>query len=972
MKFFFIKIVNYLFLLIFFLSIAVNAQTTVFEDNFENYTIGDDVTNKDYEITSKTGYTGNVTATISEETGNKIVSLNADVNGQAIIQFRKPIAVTPGTPYIFEVSTKGNFKRKLQILASSNSVITSSLDFTPTEAEKTQWIQHQLNFTPTTGVTSVKINIYHNWSGTLKIDNIKVFTPTAAGPYYLSSLEGDDANDGTINAPWKTLSKISETVLFPGDKIYFKKGDRFDGHFRVNGSGSEAEPILISSYGNGEKPIITGEVGATEGGDYQEAIYVQNNDNIIFDGLEIHNERLASRDGVDDTDAFGILIYNNGTEVLRNFTFRNLTFKNVYAPQPILPGDGESAFNGLEVAAVRIVTTKNTIAGKEKNIQNVLMEDCYFTDLQRLGVHIKHGGGSTGVGDDAMNRNMNLVFRRNTFEYIGGTCILPTNTYNCLIEDNIFNHPGDNSDPRMPNRGSAVWTWRCHNTVIQNNQCLHIRGYLDSHGIHIDHENVNTFVQYNYMEDCEGGFVEILGGNVNSVYRFNISVNDGWRANSNWKNSNHTLWINQNASGNKTHYCEESYIYNNTIVSNTAYDTAIDMNAKNTYVFNNIFYAINESNIGGKQVSVNNQATDLFMKNNLFFGTIASNFKNMDTNPVGGNPLFNLEGIGNKFGYQLIAGSPAINSGVAKQGPPIPGAGTGIFSTISEYPTVDFYGNPIDLSSGTPNIGACNAKNGEIIGNENDNDNDGILNEVDKCPNTPAGKKVNELGCFVISPTNFSIQVLSETCPASNNGQLLISAEEPHNYTLTIAEKTYDFSSTQTISKLAPGTYDFCIYMNEIPSFEQCFSVEIKPGVTLSATSSKTATNKTSINITTGTAPFSIFINKVASFKTNNTSFELNTSYNDFIEIKSNMLCEGSFTQIIGSENNFKIYPNPSKNILNIQGLKTATLVQIINMTGQILMNELITTELDISTLKNGVYFLKTAGKNAVTFIKNK
>jgi len=33
---------------------------------------------------------------------------------------------------------------------------------------------------------------------------------------------------------------------------------------------------------------------------------------------------------------------------------------------------------------------------------------------------------------------------------------------------------------------------------------------------------------------------------------------------------------------------------------------------------------------------------------------------------------------------------------------------------VTEYPTVDFYGNPVDLSTGTPNIGACNAKHGEI------------------------------------------------------------------------------------------------------------------------------------------------------------------------------------------------------------------------------------------------------------------
>lgn len=529
--------------------------------------------------------------------------------------------------------------------------------------------------------------------------------------YYLDATNGLDSNNGTtLESPWKTLSKISLSVLNPGDEVFFKKGERFDGHFVVNGSGTLSQPILISSYGAGNKPIITGEVGANGGGDYQEAIYVLNNDHIFFEGLEINNERTFTRSGVDDIDSYGIHIHNSGNQIMRNFTFRNMLFQNVYAVTPITSPDD---FNGLEVAGVRIASNKNTIAGQEKNIQDVLMEDCYFTDLQRLGVHIKHGGGNADVGNDEINKNKNLLFRNNEFHYIGGTCILPSRAYNCLIEDNIFNYPGDDSDPRMPNRGSAVWTWRCINTVIQNNQCLHIRGYLDSHGIHIDHENVNTFIQYNYMEDCEGGFVEILGGNVNAVYRFNVSINDGWRDNPNWTNSNHTLWINENTPGG-IHYSDESYIYNNTIVINNTYGTAIDIDATNTHIYNNIFYAINGANIGDKQMSIHNNGTTLDMTNNLYFGDIKSSFKNLDTNPKNGNPYFNNENSGDKYGYQLNSNSNAINTGVAQLGPPIPGAGTGIFSDIPRYPNKDFYGNPIDLSSGTPNIGACNAKNGEV------------------------------------------------------------------------------------------------------------------------------------------------------------------------------------------------------------------------------------------------------------------
>ncbi|MEM9987281.1 MAG: T9SS type A sorting domain-containing protein, partial [Bacteroidota bacterium] len=58
--------------------------------------------------------------------------------------------------------------------------------------------------------------------------------------------------------------------------------------------------------------------------------------------------------------------------------------------------------------------------------------------------------------------------------------------------------------------------------------------------------------------------------------------------------------------------------------------------------------------------------------------------------------------------------SPAIDRGVAILGPEVQYAGQGVFADIPAYPTVDFYGNPVDLGSGTPNLGACNAKNGEI------------------------------------------------------------------------------------------------------------------------------------------------------------------------------------------------------------------------------------------------------------------
>ena len=541
------------------------------------------------------------------------------------------------------------------------------------------------------------------------------FSLCAQNQYYLSSSTGNDNNNGSQTQPWKTLSKLSNTTLGPGDTVYFKKGDTFRGHYVVNGSGTEGNLITFTSYGSGNQPIISGSSHDDGGGDYREAILVTNHDNMVFDGLEIQNHRTISRSGVGDLVSFGIRIEVSDSNVdLNNFSFRNMTFKNVYALYWVDPAD-QNAFNDFEVSGLTFISSWGGI------INNVIVEESYFTDLQRIGVHIKNTMGKTST-----KRNTNFVFRNNEFFQIGGTCVLPIRTENCLIENNIFNQPGAKTNDKMIGRGSAVWNWYSINTIVQYNQAVNAKGILDSHGIHVDHSNVDTFIQYNYMQDCEGGFVEILGGNQRAVYRFNISVNDGWRVNPNWVNSDHTIWLNDKIGGQSGHPSYESYIYNNTVVinksGNDAFDTAIDINGQNTRIFNNIFYAVNGSGIGNQQGNYSDP--NLMMTNNLFFGNIRNNFKTIDTNRIEVNPVFYNEQSGDQYGFQIDASSQAIDAGAAYTGnyahPAIPVDASTIFANLEEYPTVDFFGNSLSGDS-TPNIGASNAKNGEItLSNKSD------------------------------------------------------------------------------------------------------------------------------------------------------------------------------------------------------------------------------------------------------------
>lgn len=76
--------------------------------------------------------------------------------------------------------------------------------------------------------------------------------------YYVSNT-GSDANNGTsISTPWQSINKVNSFSFVAGDKILFNKGNIFYGTIIVKTSGAAGNPIIYSSYGTGNKPIITG------------------------------------------------------------------------------------------------------------------------------------------------------------------------------------------------------------------------------------------------------------------------------------------------------------------------------------------------------------------------------------------------------------------------------------------------------------------------------------------------------------------------------------------------------------------------------------------------------------------------------------------------------------------------------------------------------------------------------------------
>lgn len=76
--------------------------------------------------------------------------------------------------------------------------------------------------------------------------------------YYVSQSQGNDDNDGlSPQTPWRTLRKVSSFDFKPGDGVFLKCGDVWEGDYvDLSVSGTRENPIIFSSYGNGTRPWI--------------------------------------------------------------------------------------------------------------------------------------------------------------------------------------------------------------------------------------------------------------------------------------------------------------------------------------------------------------------------------------------------------------------------------------------------------------------------------------------------------------------------------------------------------------------------------------------------------------------------------------------------------------------------------------------------------------------------------------------
>jgi len=394
---------------------------------------------------------------------------------------------------------------------------------------------------------------------------------------------------------------------------------------------------------------------------------------------------------------FGIKVVAS-TQDLENFSFNNLYIHDIY-PTPTLNSNIHKGYG------IKLESQSDINSGLFNTISNIRLINTTITETGHYGFWIKSLGL---IGIDSVKNNQ-VIVENCVFEHTGGSGFVPNKSENVLVQNCIFNHTGSSLDNRMWKRGSGMWPFDCKDVIAQHNKFMNAHGPMDSYGSHIDYGNENVVFQYNYSYNNEGGFAEILGDNINCGYRYNISVNDGYREDPNgipWDKKGKIFWV-SNFCGQNPIRCPNvgTFIYNNTVFVNDTLNPEIYFwpNIGDIHVYNNLIVAGQHGEI--IPTLIENDFNELYISNNLFYDSTRINLDNdLKNNAIYADPLlFNTVSVGvnNPQLYKTQNNSPAIGNGFLING------SNDSTNYLKHNGGLDYFGNSVSHNSPS-NIGAYN------------------------------------------------------------------------------------------------------------------------------------------------------------------------------------------------------------------------------------------------------------------------
>jgi parallel beta-helix repeat protein len=295
--------------------------------------------------------------------------------------------------------------------------------------------------------------------------------------FYANPSSTSLTEDGSINNPWKSIEtlNVATILMVPGDTVFLKSGEVFNGILQIKGSGNISKPIVYTSYSDGPKPILT-----TSGSDI---ITIKDNRYIKINGLALTDRTMNTNDhSIPSNIDYGIVLSN-----APNCTISNCTISLVGIGIATQNGSNFTTISGNTISNLRAI--KNTIGGGDdygaiglligsssnQIVQNNI-DNCWATSYDY---------GFTGGGIELFNTSVN----NNYF------------LYNSVIDCAGFLEVGGESS------GTAINNLFAYNKIINSGQTAIFHNKIDGNYINtnntriFNNDIIETKIQFNQAKD---------------------------------------------------------------------------------------------------------------------------------------------------------------------------------------------------------------------------------------------------------------------------------------------------------------------------------------------------------------------------------------------------------------------------------------------------------------------------------------
>lgn len=519
--------------------------------------------------------------------------------------------------------------------------------------------------------------------GIVDIENLR------SAEYFFSAVGSDQVGTGTQLNPWRSIDKFNSLDLEPGDNVFFRAGDVFNGILRLDLvdsgtdlSGQLLSPIRISSYGGGAGTRAVFRSPSNAGG-----LLAMNNGGIELSNLEFFNGgSLASN------PQSGIQFTLDQSEPGGSKHFQHIRLDNVIA-------------RGFRRSGLAIYAAGNV------GYEDVEITNSQFYSNQFAGIDIAAGQWTNLIHKNVKIRNV-AAYGNPGFAGCNPHCghgMVLGQVDNAVIEQSTAHSNG-----LVAGKGNVgIWTWQSNDVTIQNNTAYGNRSPNggDGGGFDIDGGVTNSLVQYNKSFDNAGagfllaqfGFAEPMSQN---IFRYNLSVNDGID-----EYGSFTIWGQDAISkASSTLFHNNTAVVNGEVAPNNRglvyflnnYHTEIDF-------INNAFVALSGAALIGGNTTIDQAqfANNAYWTGgqplqigestfeSLFEWAVASQQEMLNGNFIGieADPLFGTDGT-----YRLGWSSELVDSGMVLEEGTWP-------EWLSSIGSRDLYGTSIPQDAGL-DIGA--------------------------------------------------------------------------------------------------------------------------------------------------------------------------------------------------------------------------------------------------------------------------